>query len=61
MVTEEQKLIYMFNIAAEAKVRALVVMTKKYHPDWTNEQIEDHLKRLVGYAVEKELTEGNEK
>lgn len=55
MVTEEQKKVFHFNIIAEAKARTLVAMTKKYHPDWSNEEIEDHLKRLVGYAVEKEF------
>jgi hypothetical protein len=47
-----------FNILIEAKARALVVMTKKYHPEYSKEEIEDHLKRLIGYAVEKELGEG---
>lgn len=51
----EKSTIYAFNLIAEAKVRALVILTKKHHPDWTDEQIEDHLKRLVGYAVEKVL------
>ena len=58
MAAEEQKSIYMFNIVAEAKARALVAMTKRVHPDWSREEIEDHLKRLIGYAVEKALTEG---
>ena len=58
MATEEQKSVYMFNIVAEAKARALVLMTKKVHPDWSREEIEDHLKRLIGYAVEKVLAEG---
>jgi len=47
--------IYAFNIVAEAKARTLVKMAKKVHPEWSNEDIEDHLKRLIGYAVEKEL------
>ena len=47
--------IYGFNIVAEAKVRTLVKMAAKVHPDWDAEEIEDFLKRLVGYAVEKEL------
>jgi len=49
---------YMFNIVTEAKVRTLAVMTKKYNPNWTPEQVEDYLKRLIEYAVEKELIEG---
>ena len=55
MATEEQKSIYCFNIVAEAKARTLVAMTKKYHPDWSKEDLEDHLKRLIGYAVEHEM------
>ena len=58
MTTEEERRVYSFNIVAEAKARALVAMTKRVHPDWSREEIEDHLKRLIGYAVEKALTEG---
>lgn len=47
--------IYAFNIMAEAKARTLVIMTKKVHPDWNKGDIEDFLKRLIGYATEKEL------
>ena len=52
--------VYEFNIVAEAKVRTLVLLTRKYYPDYTIDQIEDHLKRLIGYAVEKELKEKQE-
>lgn len=55
-MTEEQKNIYAFNIVAEAKIRTLVAMTKKYHPDWGNKQIEDFLKDAIEYAVKKELS-----
>lgn len=56
-MSEPEMSIYSFNIIAEAKVRALVTMTSRVHPDWSAEEIEEHLKRLVGYAVEKELKE----
>ena len=47
-----------FNMIAEAKARALVVMAKKYRPDLkTQEELEDFLKRLVGYAVENEYSQ----
>jgi len=48
---------YIFNIIAEAKARTLAIMAKKYNPEWSPEQVEDYLKRLIGYAVEKELIE----
>lgn len=56
-MSERDTLIYSFNIIAEAKARTLVIMTRKVHPDWTLEQIEDFLKRLVGYTVEKQAKE----
>jgi len=56
-MSERDKRIYTFNMIAEAKARTLVIMTRKYHPDWTLEQIEDYIKRLLGYAVQKQAEE----
>jgi len=46
--------IYGFNIMVEAKTRALVVMTRKIHSDWTDKQIAEFLKRAIDLAIEKE-------
>ena len=48
------KSVYAFNIVCEAKVRTLVAMTKKVHPDWTNEQVTDFLKKSIDYAIQTE-------
>jgi hypothetical protein len=53
MSSEKDSQIYAFNIIAEAKMRTLVDMTKKYHPDWSIEEIKDHLERLLGYCIER--------
>jgi len=49
--------IYVYNIMLEAKTRAMVAITKKYHPDWSNERIREFLKNAMDYAVTKELEE----
>lgn len=46
--------IYAFNIIVEVKMRALVIVTKKSHPDWNDKEIENFLKSSVEYAVKKE-------
>jgi hypothetical protein len=46
---------YAFGIVCEAKVRSLVIMTKRVHPDWGDEQIIDFLKSAIDYAVKKEV------
>ena len=50
-----QSSIYAFNIVVEAKVRALVDMTKRAHPDWTKEEVTDFLKNAIDYAIKKEM------
>ena len=45
--------VYAFNIIAEAKMHTLIIMTKKVHPDWSIQEIQDHLERLLGYCIEK--------
>jgi len=47
--------IYAFNIVCEAKVLTLVDMTKKFHPDWSNEEIKKFLQNAVEYAVKTKL------
>lgn len=47
--------IYGFNIVLEAKLRAMVLMTKRFHPEMSTEEIERFLKSSVEYAVRKEL------
>lgn len=42
-----------FDIIAEAKMTALVIMCKKYHPDWSIEEVENRLKGLLEYVIEK--------
>ena len=41
----------LFNIVLEAKVRALVPMIRKYHPEWNDE----YIKSVVMSMLEKEL------
>jgi len=43
-----------FDIIAEAKMTAMVILCKKYHPDWSIEEIENRLKGLLEYVIEKE-------
>lgn len=43
-----------FDIIAEAKMHTLVVMCKKYHPDLSIEEVENHLKDLLEYVIKKE-------
>ncbi|MBA7595182.1 hypothetical protein ES703_02141 [subsurface metagenome] len=57
-MSERDKEVYYFNILVEAKTRALVQMTKKIHPDWTNDQIELFLSDAMVYAVKKMLGKG---
>lgn len=57
MADPEKMNIYGFNIVVEAKTRALVLITKKYHPDWSNKQISEFLQGAIEYAVKKELEE----
>jgi hypothetical protein len=62
-VDPDKLTVYGFNLLVEAKTRALVVMCKKVHPDWNEEQIEDFLKGAIVFAIEKEAekrTENNE-
>ena len=49
--------IYAFNIVMESKIRTLVIMVKKYHPNWSNKQISEFLQGSIEYAVKKELEE----
>jgi len=44
--------IMMFNIVVEAKMGAMVQMTKKMHPEYTKEQLLEFLHNAVDYAVE---------
>jgi len=48
------KSVYAFNIVCEAKVRTLVAMTKKVHPNWSNEMVTDFLKTAIDHAVKME-------
>jgi len=50
-LTEEQRKVALFNIVLEAKVKALVPMIRKYHPEYSDEDI----KTLVMSLLEKEL------
>lgn len=52
-VSEKDKEVYIFNILAEAKIQALVIMTKKCHPSWNNDQVKDFLSNLLKYSIEK--------
>ena len=45
--------IWAFNIMAEAKMGALIIITKQVHPDWSIEEVQDHLERLLGYCIGK--------
>jgi len=47
--------LYAFNIILEAKVRAIVVMTRKYRPELSPQQIRVFLQDAIEYAVQKEL------
>lgn len=49
--------IYAFNIVMEAKTRTLVIMVRRYHPDWSNKQILEFLQGAIEYALKKELEE----
>lgn len=46
--------ISMFNIMVEAKTRALVIMTKKVHPEWDKAESVMFLHNAVDYAIQKE-------
>lgn len=62
-VDPDKLTVYSFNILVEAKMRALVVMCKKVHSDWNEEQTEDFLKGAIVFAIETEAgkkTENNE-
>jgi len=52
-VFEKDKEVYIFNIVAEAKMQALVIMTKKCHPSWNDDQVKDFLFNLLKYSIEK--------
>jgi len=54
MAKIESSDIYAYNIMVEAKTRALIAMTRKYHPDWDNEKIVEFLKDNIDYAIKKE-------
>jgi len=45
--------VFIFNIVAESKMDTLIIMTKKVHPDWNIQEIQEHLKRLLGYCIDK--------
>lgn len=51
--------IYAFNIVLEARTRAMVALTKKYHPEWTEDEIRHFLHNAVDYAVTKEREAGS--
>ena len=53
-ITPEIRDVALFNIVLEAKVRALVPMIRKYHPDWDDE----YIKTVVMSMLEKELKKG---
>lgn len=57
MTDPEKRNIYGFNIVVEVKTRALVLISKKYHPDWSNKQILEFLQGAIEYALQKELEE----
>ena len=50
-----QSSIYAFNIVVEAKTRTFVELTRKVHPDWTKEEVEEFLKGAIEYAVKEEM------
>ena len=58
MESKKKTEIWAFNILAEAKMRTLILMAKKVHPDWTIKEIKDHLERLLAYCIEKRFHEG---
>lgn len=45
-----------FNILAKAKIQTLVTMTKEYHPDWTNKEIEKFLQGAIESTIKKEAS-----
>ena len=50
----EKSLLFFLNIILEAKARAIVQMLKKYHSEWSEQELHDFLHNLVDYAIKKE-------
>jgi hypothetical protein len=46
--------IYLFEIVAESKMRALVKMAQKYHPEFNEKQLNEYLQNLLEYSLKKE-------
>jgi len=46
-----------FSIVLEAKMRAMVFMVKKEHPDWNEDFIREALINLLNKSIEAELHE----
>lgn len=50
---------HLFEIVAEAKMRALVQMAKKHHAEFDEPQLKIYLQNLLNYSMEKELEATN--
>ena len=44
-----------FNIVAEAKMGALIIMTHIQHPEWKRADVKDYLERLLSFCCEKDF------
>jgi hypothetical protein len=56
MMTDEERKskLYAFNILLKAKLRAMVVMIKQFHPEWSKKDIKETLATGVDLAYNKE-------
>lgn len=45
--------IFALNLIAEARMRSLVLLYRKYQSTWDKQTVEDHLKRLASHCSNK--------
>ncbi len=48
--------VYSFNILVEAKTRTLIVMTRKVHPDWGDDDIQRFFESVISHALKQEAS-----